>query len=201
MSRIITGRARGTRLRSPVGSHTRPTTDRVREALFSALTAWADGAGAASDRQLAGLSLLDLYAGSGAIGVEAASRGARPVVCVENHRPTVAVIRRNIAVTGLADQVRVCPVPVQTFLAGSPQPFDVVWLDPPYELAAGVVDAVVARLLTGWLAADGMVVVERSRRGEAVGWPAMMAETWNQRHGETELYFARRALNESQGES
>lgn len=82
MSRIIAGSAKGRRIDTPKGSRTRPTTDRTREALFSALASWFDTADEAPERQLDGVAVLDLYAGSGAVGLEAASRGAHPVVLV-----------------------------------------------------------------------------------------------------------------------
>lgn len=200
MSRIIAGRARGRQLRVPPGERTRPTTDRVREALFSTLAAWAGGAEEAPEEQLVGIRLLDLYAGSGAIGLEAVSRGAKEAVLVEAHRPVVELIRRNAAATGLADRVRVQPVGVTVFLAGEPEPFDVVWLDPPYSMSTADVDAVLARIARGWLAADGLVVVERSARDPAPHWPALLPERWARRYGETQLHFARPTTEHPQGD-
>lgn len=198
VSRIIAGRARGSHLRVPSGDRTRPTTDRVREALFSALAAWAGGADVAPENQLAGIRLLDLCAGSGAIGLEAASRGASEVVLVENRHQVVELIRRNAAETKLADRVRVQPASVATFLGGDPEPFDVVWLDPPYSVAAGDVDALLARITQGWLASDGLVVVERSRRDPQPQWPRMLSDHWTRRYGETQLHFGRPASDRTQ---
>ncbi len=187
-------------MRVPSGDRTRPTTDRVREALFSALATWTGGTEGPAEQQLAGVRFLDLYAGSGAIGLEAASRGADQVVLVENHRSVVEVIRRNISATGLADRVQVRPMGVDACLAGPAEPFDIVWCDPPYGVATEVVDGVLARLADGWLAADGLVVVERSRRDPDPTWPEILPEVWTRRYGETQLHFGRPGTEEPQGE-
>ncbi len=157
------------------------------------LTSWAGGEEAPVHEQLAGIRLLDLYSGSGAIGLEAASRGATLSVLVENHRNTVELIRRNVAATGLGERVRVEPGSVPTFLAGEPEVFDVVWLDPPYDLPGREVDAVLTRIAEGWLADDGLVAVERSKRDAAPHWPQNLPEHWSRRYGETQLYFGRPA--------
>lgn len=200
MSRIIAGSARGTLLRGAVGQRTRPTTDRVREALFSMLATWAGAADAAPEEQLAGITLLDLYAGSGAIGLEAISRGASRAVLVENHRQALESIRRNLTATGMADRVQVQPVNVTTFLAGSPEQFDVVWLDPPYSTSNVEVEAVLVRVAQSWLASDGLVVVERSSRDPALRWPAVLADNWTRRYGETQLHFGRPAADPEGGQ-
>lgn len=200
MSRIIAGSARGTLLRGAVGQRTRPTTDRVREALFSMLATWAGAADAAPEEQLADIALLDLYAGSGAIGLEAISRGASRAVLVENHRQALESIRRNLAATGMADRVQVQPVNVTTFLAGSPELFDVVWLDPPYSTSNVEVEAVLVRVAQSWLASDGLVVVERSSRDPALRWPAVLADNWTRRYGETQLHFGRPAADPEGGQ-
>ncbi|MDI9628574.1 MAG: 16S rRNA (guanine(966)-N(2))-methyltransferase RsmD [Acidobacteriota bacterium] len=200
MSRIIAGSARGTLLRGAVGQRTRPTTDRVREALFSMLATWAGAADAAPEEQLAGITLLDLYAGSGAIGLEAISRGASRAVLVENHRQALESIRRNLTATGMADRVQVQPVNVTTFLAGSPELFDVVWLDPPYSTSNVEVEAVLVRVAQSWLASDGLVVVERSSRDPALRWPAVLADNWTRRYGETQLHFGRPAADPEGGQ-
>lgn len=199
MSRIIAGSARGAQLRVPPGDRTRPTTDRVREALFSALATWAGGADESTDQQLAGIALLDLYAGSGAIGLEALSRGARRVVLVENQRTVAELIKRNAQQTRLADRAEVRTGTVNSYLAGDPERFDVVWLDPPYGIATEQVDAALARIAEGWLADDGLVVVERSRRDPAPRWPDLFPDQWSRRYGETELYFGRPATEPSEG--
>lgn len=191
MTRIIAGSARGNPLKVPPGERTRPTTDRVREAFFSALATWAGGVGGAADDQLAGIRLLDLYAGSGAIGLEAASRGAREVVLVDSYRRAAETIKRNAATARLTGRVRVQVSDAASFLAESPaEPFDVIWLDPPYAVSNDEVDAVLSRLATGWLAPDGLAVVERSSRDPGPEWPVELAEQWSRRYGETELHFA-----------
>lgn len=190
MSRIIAGRARGRRLTMPGHHQTRPTTDRVREALFSALVSWTDGQGLGPERALESFSVLDLYAGSGAVGLEAASRGAGPVWLVEADRRTADLARANAAALGLA--ARVHAAKVETFLAtGTAHGFDLLWADPPYDLAPEALDAVVARAVEGgWLAPHGLVVVERSSRTPPPGWPDALGERWERRYGETTLHFA-----------
>ena len=115
---------------------------------------------------------------------------AAPVVAVERDAATAAVARGNVARLGL--DVRVVTASVETFLAESaPRPFDVVWLDPPYALGSDAVARVVALLVgRGWLARDGLVVVERATRDEAPVWPPTLPTAWSRRYGETTLYLA-----------
>lgn len=191
MSRIIAGSAGGRRLIVPPGDATRPTTDRVREAFFSSLAAWLGTSEQPPDSQLAGVAFLDLFAGSGAVGLEAASRGADPVVCVESDARTCDIIRAN------ADAARLAPLVVrdtaQRFLASSGPAstgFDVVWLDPPYGLGDAEVDALVDAVVTpGRLRPDALIVVERSARSRAPRFPAD-ADAWQRRYGETVLHHA-----------
>jgi 16S rRNA (guanine966-N2)-methyltransferase len=189
MSRIIAGSAKGRRLAMPPHRDTRPTTDRVREAAFSLLADWAGTAGEPAARELAGLSFLDLYAGSGAVALEAASRGASGVWAVERDRGTAAVAQRNATQTGLP--VKVATRSVSAFLGGPPQPFDIVWADPPYDLADSELDAVLA-VAEQWLAPRGLLVVERARRSGVPGWPATVEDSWKRDYGETALHFAMR---------
>lgn len=191
MSRIIAGSAKGHRIAAPAHSLTRPTTDRVREALFSALGSWfwADGA---VDEALAGRSFLDLYAGSGAIGLEAASRGAGPVWLVEADRRTSDLIRANARATGLTVTVRTGRV--ESVLRAATEDvdgFDVAWLDPPYDVPddtlAGVLELLVGG---GWVVPAGLMVVERSRRSPEPAWPGAVERAWSRRYGETTLHFA-----------
>lgn len=186
MTRIVAGRGRGRRLAAPTGDTTRPTTDRVKEAAFNAIASWLGAAGEPDDA-LAGLSFLDLYAGSGAIGIEAASRGAGPVTCVEADARIAAVARRNADESGLG--VTVVTTKVESYLAQEPRGHDIVWLDPPYAVANDRLEAVLQRLGAGWLAPDGLVVVERSSRTPPFGWADSVGESWNRRYGETTLYF------------
>ncbi len=189
MSRIIAGSHKGRRLVMPAHSRTRPTTDRVREAAFSLIADWAGTAGVPATDTLAGLGFLDLYAGSAGVALEAASRGAAPVSAVERDPATAEVARRNVRETGL--DVKVVPRSVAGFLASQPVAFDVVWADPPYDLDAAAVDQVIAEVVAGgWLAAHGLVIVERSGRDRAPLWPADMEDSWHRVYGETTLHFA-----------
>lgn len=188
MSRIIAGRAGGHRLATPSHARTRPTSDLVRESAFNLIADWAGTVGEAADQALDRFSFLDLYGGTGAVALEAASRGAGPVVCVERDRGTAALARGNAEATGLP--VRVVASPVDGYLAGTPQEFDIVWFDPPYDVPTAVVDAQVATVVGGWLAPDGLVVVERSSRDTPPTWPESLTRRRQRRYGETTLYLA-----------
>ena len=189
MSRIIAGTAKGRRLTMPAHRDTRPTTDRVREAAFALLADWAGTAGEPAAEELAGLSFLDLYAGSGAVALEAASRGASGVWAVERDRGTAQVAERNAGQTGLP--VKVVTRPVGAFLSGPAQLFDILWADPPYYLADDALDEVLAAL-DGWLAPRGLVVVERAKRSAVPSWPVFIEDSWKRDYGETALHFAMR---------
>jgi 16S rRNA (guanine966-N2)-methyltransferase len=182
MTRIIAGTAGGRKLETPPGEQTRPTSDRVREALFSML----DARGV-----LRGARVLDLFAGSGALGLEAASRGAAEVALVDSSRRAVGVARRNAAL--------VAPVRVTVVLSsalhylGSPpgRPMDVVLLDPPYGLAEpALTEHLTALLAGGWLDRDTIVVVERSSRSPEPGWPPGLRRDQVRRYGETAIWTA-----------
>src|SRR6478735_4951588 len=127
MTRIIGGAAGGRRISTPRGVLTRPTSDRVREALFSAIESWCGS--------LRGLRFLDLYAGSGAIGLEAWSRGAGVVTLVEQDRRTAALVRDNARTIGFSKAVVVASSVAGTLRRSPAAPYDVVFLDPPYPLA------------------------------------------------------------------
>ncbi len=161
------------------GAGTRPTSDRVREALFSRLE-HAD--------LLADAVVWDLYAGSGALGLEAASRGAREVVLVEAAKQAALVCRRNVATLGLAG-VRVMAQRVAAFLQQAAGPVDLVFLDPPYDLGEGEL-AEALGALAAHVAPGGVVVVERSVRSPEPTWPAGLAAVAERRYGETVLWFA-----------
>jgi 16S rRNA (guanine(966)-N(2))-methyltransferase RsmD len=183
MTRIVAGSRGGRRLQAPPGQGTRPTSDRVREALFSTLESLTD---------LAGSRFVDLYAGSGAVGLEAASRGAAAVLLVESDPRAAGVIRANIAALDLAAVCRLRPVAVGTALAEAPEePYDVVFADPPYHLGDGELGNVLAALET-WLAADAVVVVERSTRSPQPQWPIFVTTERSRRYGESQLWYGRR---------
>lgn len=174
----------------PPHDRTRPTSDRVREAAFSLIADWAGTAGEPADTMLRGFGFLDLFAGSGAVALEAASRGAAPVVAVERDAPTAAVARRNAAALRLP--VTVVTASVEAYLGGRPPArFDVAWLDPPYALDGDAVARLAGVLLErGWLAPDALIVAERATRDPAPDWPDALATTWSRRYGETTLHFA-----------
>lgn len=184
MTRIIGGSAGGRRLQTPPGDATRPTSDRVREALFSALEAELG--------TLHGLRFLDLYAGSGAVALEAASRGAVGVTAVESDRRTARIVTANAAALGLPVDVRAQPV-ASVVASGPAAPFDVVFLDPPYALGAAEVAAVLTSLLDhGWVVPGAAVVVERSARSVAPRWPDGLEVRRQKKYGETVLWYLRR---------
>lgn len=186
MTRVIAGVAGGRTLRTPPGSGTRPTSDRVREALFSALDA---------RDAVHGARVLDLYAGSGALGLEAASRGASSVVLVESDRRAADVIARNVRDLDLPG-IRVVRATVAAALAPDPGPSDaadLVLVDPPYDVDEPSLAAVLARLAAGWLAPVGLVVVERSTRSPEPTWPTGIERSGKPRtYGDTTVWFATR---------
>lgn len=175
----------------PSGSATRPTSDRVREAVFTALVSWLGTTDLDPSQTLTGIAFADLCAGSGAIGLEATSRGADPVLLVEHDRRTADLARRNAADLGAGIAVRAARVET---LAAEPagQPYDIIWLDPPYDMASDHLDAVLADLVGhGWLAADGLFVVERSRRTTPPVWPEGITDDWTKSYGETVIHYGR----------
>lgn len=187
MSRIIAGSAGGRRLQTPQGDRTRPTTDRVREAFFSSLAAWNGTGDGPAETHLKGLSFLDLFAGSGGVGLEAASRGAGPVVLVEADGRTAQLISRNATDVRLDVSVRTAKV--ETFLGG-PAPaekFDVVWADPPYAFTTAALNDLLAQVRDRWVLPNGVIVVERGARSEL---PTIEGcEVWTRPYGETTLVW------------
>jgi 16S rRNA (guanine966-N2)-methyltransferase len=185
MTRIIGGLAGGRRIVTPRGTSTRPSSDRVREALFSAIESWCG--------TLQGLRFLDLYAGSGAVGLEAWSRGAGVVTLVEQDRRTASLIT-SIAKTLGFPKANVVVASVAATLARPPvAPYDVVFLDPPYPVPDEEVDGNLAQLSGDWVVPGGMVVVERSSRSGAPGWPAWFVQTRERKYGETTLWYGHAA--------
>ncbi|WP_193612299.1 16S rRNA (guanine(966)-N(2))-methyltransferase RsmD [Nocardioides lijunqiniae] len=189
MTRVIAGRAKGRRLATPRGDATRPTSDRVREALFSAVESWCGS--------LHGLRVLDLYAGSGAVGLEAWSRGAEAVTLVEQDRRTAALVSDNARTIGFA-QADVRAASVAATLRQPPTaPYDVVFLDPPYPLSDEAVAADLAGLVEhGWLAPDALVVVERAKRSTEPTWPDGLVGDRSKRYGETVLWYGHAAQDD-----
>jgi 16S rRNA (guanine966-N2)-methyltransferase len=182
MTRLISGVAGGRRLRVPP-SGVRPTGDRAREGLFNSLSTLLD---------LDGAAVLDLYAGSGALGLEALSRGAASVVFVESGPRVLPVLRANLAAVGLPGG-RVVAGSVPTVVAGPPPArFDLVLADPPYATPVAEVLGVLESLVSGgWLAEDAVVVVERSSREEPWEWPTPLTGVRDRRYGEAVLRYGR----------
>jgi 16S rRNA (guanine966-N2)-methyltransferase len=182
--RVIAGAHRGRRLVTPAGEHVRPTKGIVREAVFSAL----DARGLLVDAHV-----LDLYSGSGALGIESLSRGAARAVLVERDRAALAAIRQNVAKLEIGSQVRVVNADVTRFLGGLPPvdaaPFGLVFADPPYETSdADVTTLLVALGRPGWLGEGAAVVVERPAR-HPVGLPAGWQTGWERGFGDTLTSF------------
>jgi 16S rRNA (guanine966-N2)-methyltransferase len=182
MTRLISGVAGGRRLKVPkVG--VRPTGDRAREALFNSLGSLLD---------LHGAAVLDLYAGSGALGLEALSRGAASVVFVESSSAVLPVLKENLAAVGLPGG-RVVPGSVPTVVAGrAPGRFDLVLADPPYATPAEEVHEVLAALVgNDWTAPGAVVVVERPSRERDWEWPTPLVGLRDRRYGEAVLRYGR----------
>jgi 16S rRNA (guanine966-N2)-methyltransferase len=185
VTRIIAGTSGGRRLVVPAGAQTRPTSDRVREALFSRLQ---------HQRWLDRTAVLDLYAGSGALGLEAASRGAASVVLVEQAATALRALRSNVRALDLPG-VRASGAAVQRFLdeqdPASVGRFDVVLADPPYPEPEPTIARVLEVVAARWLNDDALVVLERSTRSPEPSWPDGLTRTDERRYGETTLWFAR----------
>jgi 16S rRNA (guanine966-N2)-methyltransferase len=186
MTRIIGGSAGGRRINTPRGVGTRPTSDRVREALFSAVESWCGS--------LQGLRFLDLYAGSGAIGLEAWSRGAGVVTMIEQDRRTASLISANAKGLGFAKaDVRVGAVSGALHTPPA-APYDIAFLDPPYPLDGGAVDAdLTALAANAWLVPGALVIVERSARSVEPSWPEGLEAIRSRRYGETVLWYGHAA--------
>ena len=180
---MIAGEAGGRRLAVPDGRHTRPTSDRAREGLFATVSSIVG--------PLAGARVLDLYAGSGAVGLEALSRGAEHVLLVEHGARAARVIRQNIEAIGLPGAAVIADR-VERVLARGPAAgkYDVVFADPPYALADAGVTRVLALLAEqGWLAPGALVVVERATRSGPVSWPDGFALDRARRYGEATFWY------------
>lgn len=188
MTRVVAGAARGRRLAVPPGQVTRPTSDRAREALFSSLQSLV--------RAWAGRRVLDLYAGSGAVGLEALSRGAAHALLVESDPRAARTITANVETIGLPGAV-VRQGRVERVVAGGlPAPaYDVVFADPPYDLPDDELRSVLTDLRPA-LADDAVVAVERASKAQRGGewrWPAGYAALRSRRYGEATLWYGRAA--------
>ncbi|MEU6472262.1 16S rRNA (guanine(966)-N(2))-methyltransferase RsmD [Streptomyces massasporeus] len=188
MTRVIAGTAGGRRLAVPPGTGTRPTSDRAREGLFST---WQSLLGGPLD----GERVLDLYAGSGAVGLEALSRGAGHTLLVEADAKAVRTVRENVKNLGLpgadvrsgkAEQI------IRTTPPGDP--YDLVFLDPPYAVTDDDLREILLTLRTeGWLAEEALVTVERSTRGGEFRWPEGFEPLRARRYGEGTFWYGRAA--------
>jgi len=189
--RVIAGSARGRRLRAP-GEGTRPFGDRVKQTLFAIL-----------EPDLPGARVLDLFAGSGAGGIEALSRGAAAAIFVERDRAAARVIDDNLHATGLSENARVVRGDAISYLkTAADGPFDLVLLDPPYA-ETGLMEAALARLGAAGqplLAPEAWVVAKHFWRTPPPPAAGLLASVRNRRFGETALTFYRLALEPSTGE-
>ncbi|MDQ1726754.1 MAG: rRNA (guanine966-N2)-methyltransferase [Frankiaceae bacterium] len=185
MTRIVAGAARGRRLTVPEGDSTRPTSDRAREGLFGTLESL--------HGHLYGTRVLDLYAGTGAVGLEALSRGATTVTLVESGDKALPALRANVDAVALPG-AEVVVGAAEAFLAAGPgprAPYDIVFADPPYALDAPSLVGVLEALLSGgWLAPKAVVAVERSSKGAAPQWPAGLRGVRERRYGEAMIHYA-----------
>ena len=174
----------------PPGDSTRPTTDRVRESVFAQIASRLGVVDRDPEEQLSGLAFLDLYAGSGAVGLEAYSRGAS-VTWVESHRGAARVITKNLEALKAAGSVRI--MDVARFLGTSPVPFDIVWMDPPYTVSNDEIEQVLGLLdEKGWVSRDGIVLAERAGRTSAIEFPESFLNVGQRRYGDTIVYSAER---------
>jgi 16S rRNA (guanine966-N2)-methyltransferase len=181
MTRIIAGEYGGRRIQTPKGDGTRPTSDRVREALFSSLESELGG--------FEGVRVLDLFAGSGALGIEALSRGAEHAVFVEASQQAAAVVKRNL--TDLGASGTVVRSKAERFVVdGDADLFDLVFVDPPYAMASAQVTALVDAVKESFAAEGALFVVERATRDPFV-WPDGAEGLRSKKYGETSLWYGR----------
>lgn len=181
MPRIVAGVARGRRIATPPGGSTRPTSDRVREALFGRL----EHLGAIDDARV-----LDLFAGSGGLGLEALSRGAQSALFVESHPRAADVVCRNVADLGLPAQVRRATA-AQVLAGPAPHTMHLVLIDPPYVVPEEEIAGLLGALVTGgWLEVEAVVVLERSSRSPGPRWPPGLHSLESRAYGETRVWYA-----------
>lgn len=176
--RVIAGSAKGRRLKGPAGRDTRPMMDRVKEALFSSL----------GDR-VAGAAVLDLYAGSGSLGIEALSRGAASATFVENSRAALSALRSNLTAADLEGSVMSSDV--RAFLDRVVDRFDLVFIDPPYRLSLALLEEVLAAAASV-LGIGGMMIVHRRASDPHPGAPPGTRRRDERRYGDTRLFIFER---------
>ncbi|GAB3984275.1 16S rRNA (guanine(966)-N(2))-methyltransferase RsmD [Actinoallomurus acanthiterrae] len=186
VTRLIAGTAGGRRISVPSGRDTRPTSDRAREGLFASIHSLLG--------DLTGLRAADLFAGSGAVGLEALSRGAAHVLLVESAPRAAKVIKANIDALGLPGAELVTDRVERVVRRPPLEPYDLIFADPPYAVS----DEVVTRMLDdlrdhGWLAPDALVAIERATRDGPVRWPAGYEESRARRYGEGTLWYGHAA--------
>ncbi|MGV1014126.1 MAG: 16S rRNA (guanine(966)-N(2))-methyltransferase RsmD [Methyloceanibacter sp.] len=182
--RIVSGKYKGASIEAPKGSATRPTSDKVRQALFNVLEH------GAPRFAFEGARVLDLFAGSGALGLEALSRGARFALFVEDDAAARAAIRRNVEALGLTGVTKIWRRDATRLgEAGTLQPFDLIFCDPPYGKGFGE-KALAAAIDGGWAGQEAVAVLEE-RAGVEISWPAPFQEIDRRRYGDTEIALAR----------
>ncbi|MFJ9903990.1 16S rRNA (guanine(966)-N(2))-methyltransferase RsmD [Streptomyces sp. NPDC101152] len=187
MTRVIAGAAGGRRLAVPPGNGTRPTSDRAREGLLST---WQSLLGGPLD----GERVLDLYAGSGAVGLEALSRGASHTLLVEADVRAARVIRENVTALGLPGAEVRAGKAEQMIQSAPTAPYDLVFLDPPYRVTDHDLREILLTLRTqGWLVPEAIVTVERSTRGGEFKWPQGYEAVKARRYGEGTFWYGRAA--------
>ncbi len=177
--RIIAGSAKGRRLASPKSSATRPVLDQVKESIFNILFDVGD------------LRVLDLFAGTGSIGLEAVSRGAREAIFVDNDRDAVSTIRENIERCGFENETRIISKHVESaikILGKKDEPFDLIFIDPPY-LKDLVVPTIAAVFEAGLLAPDGQIITEHHPKEPIQGLPGGLGISDERKYGQTLITF------------
>lgn len=186
--RVITGTARGRRLKELEGMETRPTTDRVKEGLFSAL-----------QFDIEGRRVLDLFAGTGQLGIEALSRGAASCIFVDRRADAVRLIKENLKITALEDRARVVTGDSMEYLARAGEKFDVVFLDPPY--AAGLLEPALDKLAQfDILAPHGIIAAEAPAERTLPAMPPPYSLFRTYRYGKIGITVYHRAGNEENEE-
>jgi len=187
--RIIAGEVKGRRLVAPPGLHTRPTADRVREAMFSVLAGY-----------MAGARVLDAFAGSGALGLEALSRGAASALFIERDTAAQKALRRNIENCRLPGAEILCGDAARLMRALPPRQFDMVFLDPPYN--QGLMNTALSIIISAdLLACDGLVVAESAAKNSEFVLPPQLESFKYSVYGDTALYYCRKSvINKERGE-